>query len=411
LPIILLYKPFKPLYSLCNLAIPSCFLCVMKRSNSSSVSAANKLSKVISNNSSDISKAVPSNTVGNSNSEKLQTHAMATSEDIACSVQPLQLGPSNHYSSSQLAQLDFLKVKDAEGNFSDGDYFREFERIAHELLNHHTLLINGTEFGLCEIEFYYYGNNHLDSFAHQHPIQLNFAVWYFHRQGTKAEANYKAASYKGLDLTFASSNGQAYAGILIRSIQNIKTKEIIEGSCLVVHKILSICGAGSIKQLIDQKLAGNIKAFLTANSLLQLVRITDQSKIFKNELHSSPRVGLTLKKAPTVEREKFIFKHYRFTLRNYFPTKQKQTVLLALAAKLAEKQGENKNFTQFIAEISKLSSSSNATVTGWLSEMNSRYNKFTKSTENKAALQAYYGEAFKAAQLSKAYAIWLKQYH
>ena len=49
------------------------------------------------------------------------------------------------------------------------------------------------------------------------------------------------------------------------------------------------------------------------------------------ELIASPRVGLTLK-VPSIDRERFLFRSYRFTPKDYYPNKMKITIILALAA-------------------------------------------------------------------------------
>lgn len=78
---------------------------------------------------------------------------------------------------------------------------------------------------LAEIEYYYEGGNHHDTFTHCDPLQQTTyarhdsqqwrevhrrcadvvtycrANWYFHKSG----ATYKGGSYKGLDITFGGT--------------------------------------------------------------------------------------------------------------------------------------------------------------------------------------------------------------
>lgn len=316
---------------------------------------------------------------------------------------------------------EFLLINDTISTpFTCIDYYNSFSFIAEKLINDYQLIINNNIFNICELEFYYYGNYHLDSFAHQHPIQLNPYIWYFHRQGTKPEASYKNANYKGLDITFGSCNGKAYAGILIRSIQNIENKEIIEGSCLVVEKILNLCKVDCIHKLVTEKMNNNLHAFNNPQSPLQL---KPNSNKIRKQLICSPRVGLTLKKNPSVEREKFLFRPYRFNTPDYLPNKMKLTIILALAKnkikKLFNNQTDNNtnnnndnsskiSTLQYAAEICQQTNTQLIRVENWLTQFDIGYN--STKIDLKAPLKSYYGKEFKTNEICKAYAIWVKIY-
>lgn len=69
---------------------------------------------------------------------------------------------------------------------------------------------------MCEIEFYLNCEGHKDTFTHGDTLQHENAKWYFHKMG----GNYKAGSYKGLDLTFGH-RGSTIGGILIRSLMPV----------------------------------------------------------------------------------------------------------------------------------------------------------------------------------------------
>jgi len=128
------------------------------------------------------------------------------------------------------------------------EFAAEFLRIARRLMNEFTLEINGHSHRLAEIEFYLCHSKHEDVFAHQDELQKTNAQWYFHRQGG---GSYKGGNYKGLDVTFGKA-GDGYGGILIRAIEDIKTTEYVEGSCLVVNRILALSGVAEIEQLVSK---------------------------------------------------------------------------------------------------------------------------------------------------------------
>ena len=133
--------------------------------------------------------------------------------------------------------------------------------------------------------------------------------WYFHRYGSKG---YKSGTYKGLDLTFGSKLKNLFGGILIRSIQNLSTGELIEGSCNCVTAIFKQFGVSEVNEFLDKVQKGFDKTKVLDSS--NVIHIVENDKaVLKHEIFKSSRVGLTLK-GEEEERFRFIFKNYRFML-------------------------------------------------------------------------------------------------
>ena len=177
----------------------------------------------------------------------------------------------------------------------------DFEKKANEIINKKILIVNGQKFRFHEIEFYYYSKKHLDVSCHKNEMQMSNDQWYFHRMGKKKEDGYKGGTYKGLDMTIGSEKNKNYGGILIRTIQDCDTEEIIEGPCKCVNKILEICKKTSIKELVD-----TISLNIYDNDMLY---IEEDKKLKKKKIKTGTRVGLTLAKK---DMDKWIFQPYRY---------------------------------------------------------------------------------------------------
>ncbi|UJR15368.1 hypothetical protein I4U23_002316 [Adineta vaga] len=299
--------------------------------------------------------------------------------------------------------IDFLHLNDSDWN--ENDYKNAFETIAYKLINEYELVLNEQNlFRLCEIEFYFYQElRHADTFAHRHPEQQQSGYWYFHRQGTSATASYKGGTYKGLDITFSSLNDPSCGGILIRSIQNKETNQIYEGSCLVVNAILEICKSETIKDLVETKLNKNLNVF-NQNQFIYLRSNTTTSD--QRELIASPRVGLTLK-VPSIDRERFLFRPYRFTPNDYFPSKMKITIMLALAVEKYFNTKKEK-FTDYANEIVDECQMRLETVKTNLKHLQTGYEM--DLSKKSSPLVDYYKKNFTVSDITIAYGIWVQKY-
>lgn len=150
------------------------------------------------------------------------------------------------------------------------------------------------------------------------------------------------------------------------------------------------------------KLNKNLDIF-TPNSYLYLRSVPTSNN---QELIASPRVGLTLK-VPSIDRERFLFRPYRFTPQSYFPSKMKMTILLSLAA---EKYFRNssKTFLQYADELATESKTRLALVKTYLTDLQ---HGFELDTSKKTSpLIDFYKKAMSTSDLAKAYGIWLQKY-
>jgi 3-methyladenine DNA glycosylase Mpg len=114
------------------------------------------------------------------------------------------------------------------------------QKIAEALLMKYVLVVGDKEFRICEVEFYVRNTTHNDTYTHRDSHQKTYGRWYFHRY---PNCSYKGGTYKGLDLTLG--NETTYFGVLIRSIYDDSTDEMIEGPCKTVNKILELSGGAS----------------------------------------------------------------------------------------------------------------------------------------------------------------------
>lgn len=184
-----------------------------------------------------------------------------------------------------------------------------FDYISDQLINESILVINRTHYRICEIEYYLKCNAHNDPYVHGDPHQKTIGKWYFHRHGT---GTYKGGSFKGMDLTFGYSNKtDFYGGILIRSVQHLKTKKITEGPCNVVTLILKQCGVSSIGELTKKySNPPPIPAF-DETSVLYIAPKT--KKLNKLRIFTAPRVGLGFYNSDT-DKLRYIMKNYRYLI-------------------------------------------------------------------------------------------------
>ena len=162
-----------------------------------------------------------------------------------------------------------------------------FSQIADKILNLSTFEINGEAFRICEIEFYLNSPSHPDRYAHSLPDQLEYGHWYFHKHRT---GNYKGGTWKGLDITLGSRANGAYCGILLRSIMNIRTEELVEGPCRTVNLILDNYRVESIYELVGQH-----TLHVLHNHRGLGLRDLEGNRYTKEPLVYGPRVGLSAK--------------------------------------------------------------------------------------------------------------------
>lgn len=212
--------------------------------------------------------------------------------------------------------MDYLDLSNVVHNGKSFDVI--FDNISNQLINESILVINNTHYRICEIEYYLKCNVHDDPYVHGDPHQKTIGKWYFHRHGT---GTYKGGTFKGMDLTFGYSDGtDFYGGILIRSIQHLRTKKIIEGPCNVVTLILKQCNVNSIGDLTKKYTDPiPIPAFDNTN-VLYIAKKT--KKLNKLNIFTAPRVGLGFYNSDT-EKLRYIMKNYRYLVH---PNKIKKNI-------------------------------------------------------------------------------------
>ncbi len=192
------------------------------------------------------------------------------------------------------------KLKRHKSVSDDSDFEQWFGQVADFLLNQVDLMVNGDAHRFVEIEFYYYGGNHKDPFAHRDPVQLHLGRWYFHR--TKGE--YRGGSFKGLDVSFG--DGEVYAGVLIRSIMK-SDGTLVDGPSLSVDTLLDQTGAENVAAL-DKAI--NAREIWDESSPLH---VCNSSSPRENTIYQSARVGLTLKKGKgRTDMAQYVMRPYRF---------------------------------------------------------------------------------------------------
>ena len=175
-----------------------------------------------------------------------------------------------------------------------------FAAIAERLLARSTLVVAGKPYRFHELEFYYHGPAHADSFTHRDPWQQTCARWYFHRDG----GTYRGGTYKGLDITFGPEG--EYGGILIRSLGS-DDGELINGCSLCVDRLLAAAGCKDVASLAR---AVEEHPVDTGGSMLEIV---EGSSLPPAEIWRTARVGLTLKRAARYpELVDYIARPYRF---------------------------------------------------------------------------------------------------
>ena len=167
-------------------------------------------------------------------------------------------------------------------NCLDDSYFLS---IANILLNESYLKVNEKIYRLVEIEFYLKCKSHIDPYTHGDPDQLLMHTFYFHKFKT---STYKSGTFKGMDLTYGNADEEAYFGILIRAIEDMDTKEIIEGPCNVVNRILLEYDVESIMDLTNGE---NLNIFENNKNFI----LCESNNLSKRKLFAGPRIGLSAK--------------------------------------------------------------------------------------------------------------------
>ena len=174
-----------------------------------------------------------------------------------------------------------------------------FKDIANIILNNTIFHVKKKQFRISEIEFYFCNKDHEDKYTHCDQDQLNFNTFYFHKfkNGT-----YKSGTFKGLDITLGDKEKETYFGVLIRSMLDIETTELIEGPCRCVNKILEQFDLSTVKEFLKDK-KGTLDIYKRTNQIY-----LTKKDLKKENIYCGPRIGLS-DKYP-----QFLNKKYRFAI-------------------------------------------------------------------------------------------------
>lgn len=179
--------------------------------------------------------------------------------------------------------------------------FDDFRRIASSLMNDNVMLVGENYYRFTSLEFYYFEkDSHADVYSHQHKNQTTSGQWYFHGSG--------------LDITFG--NKDAFGGILIRGIKNLKEKTYINGPILCVQELFNNLGAVNN----DEKLSFYI-AEIPWDRMGSLIE--------EQKVYYSRRVGLN-PKIDQSENAKFYNGLYRFFINPKQTQKDKGNIVADL---------------------------------------------------------------------------------
>jgi hypothetical protein len=195
-----------------------------------------------------------------------------------------------------------------------------FTAIADRLLNGTHLMVAGRPHRFVEVEFYRHGEHHADPFTHRDPIQRECGEWYFHRTA----GVHRSGSFKGLDLSFG--DGQAFAGMLIRSIET-PDGTVIDGPSLCVDHLLAQTKHARVADL--HRAVGGQPVWDESISL----HLQPAEDCRLDKLYRTPRVGLTLKKAKSFpDMPLYVMRPYRYLTEPRRVKKGKPHMVLALHA-------------------------------------------------------------------------------
>jgi len=188
----------------------------------------------------------------------------------------------------------------------------QFDELAKYLLFETHIVANDQTYRMLEIELYVCNDKHKDIFTHCHKEQGNMLTWYFHQMSEK-EHSYKGGTFKGLDITCGGNgegsegnNKKNYGGILIRSIMNETTNDVIEGPCNVVNELLKQVKCNSIRELVIDKFNNNLSCI--EHSLLKV----EEKHYDADDMYVAPRIGLSMKGYNTDEKQNYVDKNYRY---------------------------------------------------------------------------------------------------
>ncbi|KAJ3711959.1 hypothetical protein C8R42DRAFT_567427, partial [Lentinula raphanica] len=266
-------------------------------------------------------------------------------------------GQENHRTQSI---TDFINILDLSGQNTTASFQLRFDELARYILHDSVIVVQNVQgilatFEVLELEFYLWkAVVHEDPFTHGSVEQAKGGNWYFHRAPQRSHDSgksaivstkgYRGGTRKGLDITIGpavtvtspyffslpsedSENchiSSTRGGILLRTLRNTHTNQVISGPSLIVDEILKLTRAKSISDLVENQWKGDISAFrgkehiVAGESTLYLMsKSPSPQEAQATKIYRSPRVGLGLSHpsvSPSFNHPRVVFlsKPYRY---------------------------------------------------------------------------------------------------
>lgn len=130
-----------------------------------------------------------------------------------------------------------------------------FKVIAQQLFDNYAINTNSGCFRIIEMEFYWHSKTHPDMTVYKRKhIHTKTGDWFFH--------------YSGVDISLGNSKLDSYGGILIRSIQDLKSKNLYNGPQVTAMRLFS--GSSAFKNSIQTEI---ISQEFPKSTITSLVRV------------------------------------------------------------------------------------------------------------------------------------------
>ncbi len=261
---------------------------------------------------------------------------------------------------SKTAQSSALKYDQTDGPFATiveatptADFPGIFDALAEVVINKYALNVCGHELRLREIEFYVNHPNHPDKYTHSDVDQKRPGCWYFHKTGK----SYRGGTYKGLDISIGSN--AHFGGILIRSLQDKATGEVVEGSCLCVDHIIKLCKTkfaelDGIAKIVEH--AQFKEKVMDKSGIIHLEEVSAGAEKFK--YYKGPRVGLGAK------HPEYLNKLYRYVVLPAKMKKGKDTLVAAMLESGMDKREVQRLTNSTLAVMDKIADQVSKAKTG-----------------------------------------------
>lgn len=198
---------------------------------------------------------------------------------------------------------------------------RQFDSLAAFLLKGNHLVVANARFEILEVEFYLNSPQHPDPFTHGSEAQSSSGRWYLH----KTSGN--NTKYNGLDITIGE-NGSSKGGILLRTLRDVKTKEVVEGPSNITALLSEKLSAKNLTDLSSTLAASHVEdhhqpIYLEWNGTTTYLMVG-------KSIIKSPRVNLSWSNRANLElRKRFIMAPYRYTVKGHKFLNQRSTIFLS----------------------------------------------------------------------------------